>query len=84
MFVCVSFAGPEVTLDNFLYVVKEDDGFVNLTVSLDQPSCVDVTVVVVSQEQSPVDASSENMLLFVGHDVSLYFMIVYGNHSMVH
>ena len=63
MFVYVYFVGPEVTLDNFLYVVKEDDGFVNLTVSLDQPSCVDVTVVVVPQEQSPVDASSKTMLL---------------------
>jgi len=63
LFVYVYFVGPEVTLDNFLYVVKEDDGFVNLTVSLDQPSCVDVTVVVVPQEQSPVDASSKTMLL---------------------
>ena len=50
----------EVSLGNILYIADEGDGFVNLTVSLDQPSCVDVTVVVVPQEQSPVDASSEN------------------------
>ena len=50
----------EVTFGNILYIVREDDGFVNLTISLDQPSCVSVTVVVVPLEQSPVDASSES------------------------
>jgi len=49
----------KVTFGNILYIVRENDGFVNLTISLDQPSCVSVTVMVVPQEQSPVDASSE-------------------------
>ena len=54
------FIGVKVTFGNFIYIVREDDGFVNLTVLLDQPSCVSVTVVVVPQEQSPVDASSKS------------------------
>ena len=57
--------GVEVSLGNILYIADEGDGFVNLTVSLDQPSCVDVTVVVVPQEQSPVDASSETMIMLL-------------------
>ncbi|XP_065918601.1 sushi, von Willebrand factor type A, EGF and pentraxin domain-containing protein 1-like isoform X2 [Dysidea avara] len=52
----------EVTFGNILYIVKEGDGFVNLTISLDQPSCVSVTVVVVPQEQSPVDASTSDFV----------------------
>jgi len=42
------------------YTAKEDDGFADITISLDKPSCVNVTVLVVPQEQSPVDASSES------------------------
>ena len=59
-FMKVHFLGLEITFESMLYVADEGDGFVNLTVLLDQPSCHDVTVVVVPQEQSPVDASSEN------------------------
>ena len=50
----------EVSFGNILYIAKEEDAVVNLTISLDQPNCVSVTVVVVPQEQSPVDASSES------------------------
>ena len=43
-----------------MYVFRENDSFTGVLISLDQPSCVNVTVLVVPQERSPVDASSEN------------------------
>jgi len=53
-----------VTFEHTSYAVKEDDIFAVLTILLDQPSCVNVTVVVVPQEKLPVDASSESYISF--------------------
>ena len=35
-----------VTLDNTAYLVPEDDGFVEIELLLDQPSCVTINIVV--------------------------------------
>jgi len=39
------------------YTVNENAGFAKVVFLLDQASCIDVTVVVTPQEQTPVDAS---------------------------
>jgi len=39
------------------YTVNENKGFAKVVFFLDQASCIDVTVVVTPQEQTPVDAS---------------------------
>ena len=38
--------GVTVTVgDRIRYVVNEDEGLVNITIALDQPSCVPITVI---------------------------------------
>ena len=54
------FAGVEASFEHTSYTAKEGDGFADITVLLDQPSCANITVLVVPKEQSPVDASSKN------------------------
>ena len=44
---------------NTSYMVKEKDRLAKLTVLLDQPSCIPVTVTALPQVQSPADAKSE-------------------------
>jgi len=48
-----------------LYKINEKDRFINITISLDQPSCETVTVIAVPQVQSPVDASGKIKILNV-------------------
>ena len=50
--------GAVVSMGHTAYMVNEDGGFANITVSLDQPSCVTATVIAVPQVQSPRDARS--------------------------
>ncbi|XP_065918054.1 uncharacterized protein [Dysidea avara] len=50
----------EATVERTSYPVNEDAGFANIAILLDQPSCIDVTVIVIPQEQRPVDASSSD------------------------
>ena len=45
------------------YMVNESDGFANVTVLLDQPSCITATVTAVPQIQSPRDARSKLIAL---------------------
>jgi len=52
-------SGVSVTFGRISYIFRENDSFAGVIILLDQPSCVSVTVVVVPQELSPVDASSK-------------------------
>lgn len=51
--------GAMVNMVHTMYVVNEGDRFANVTVSLDQPSCVTATVIAIPQLQSPRDARSK-------------------------
>ena len=46
------------------YTVKESDGFVDVTILVDTPNCHAITVIVHSKEQTPVDASGKNKIMF--------------------
>ena len=56
----INILGTAVTFGRTSYIFRENDNFTGIIILLDQPSCVSVTVVVVPQEQSPVDASSKS------------------------
>ena len=43
--------------DSMRYMVNEDEGLVNITILLDQPSCVSITVTATPQERSPLSAT---------------------------
>ena len=45
------------------YTINEGDKFVNITVTLDQPSCITATVIAVPQIQTPRDAGSKVVAL---------------------
>ena len=55
--------GAVVNMAHTMYVVNEGDRFANITVLLDQPSCVTASVIVVPQLQSPRDARSKVVAL---------------------
>ena len=55
--------GVVVNMVQTTYVVKEGDGLANVTVLLNQPSCITATVIVVPQLQSPRDARSNLVAL---------------------
>ena len=46
-------------MDSTSHTVVEDAGPAVIGISLDQPNCVDIVIVLTPQEQSPVDASSK-------------------------
>ena len=41
------------------YTVKESDGFVDVTVLVDTPSCHAIAITIRPREQTPVDASGK-------------------------
>ena len=43
--------------DSMRYMVNEDEGLVNITILLDQPSCVPITVIATPQERTPPSAT---------------------------
>ena len=44
--------------------MKESDGFVDVTILVDTSNCHVITVIVHSKEQTPVDASGKNKIVF--------------------
>ena len=49
------------------YTVKENDGFVDVTILVDTPNCHQchaITVIVHSKKQTPVDASGKTKVMF--------------------
>ena len=52
--------GVTVTVDDSIrYIVNEDEGLVNITILLDQPSCVPITVIARPQVRSPLSATGK-------------------------
>ena len=52
-----------VTVDNSVdYTVNENEGPVNITLLLDQPSCGPITIIARPQERSSDDAASGNII----------------------
>ena len=53
------FAGAVATVEQTSYTVNEDVGTADIVISLDQPNCEPVNIILTPQEQTPVDASSK-------------------------